>query len=431
MKKTAFLFPGQGSQNVGMGKALCDEFTVANEVFNEANDTLGFDLKKLCFEGDLEELTKTVNTQPALLTHSVAAFRVFMQQFGITPDYSVGHSLGEISALTCAGAIQFSDALKLVRKRGTFMQEAVSNGEGAMAAVSGIDKKVLEEECKKISTEEQMVVLSNCNSPDQIVISGHKIAVVNVSENLKALGGRVVPLKVSAPFHSPLMMPAAVKFNEELKKYAFDELKWPVISNVTAMPYNSHLDIMDNLTQQIVKPVEWQLSMEYMGRQGVEMAVELGPQTVLKNLMKKNSVQIMTYSFDKKEDADALKQEIRSAMNQEGSSYDKKVKFITKCIAIAVCTRNKNWNNDEYQKGVVEPYRKVQQMLLHIEETGEEPAMEQVNEALTMLQSVFTTKMTSMEEQNERFEELFHETDSKEWFPDFEFPIEDSSLHSA
>ncbi|GAE86716.1 ACP S-malonyltransferase [Acetivibrio straminisolvens] len=233
MKKIALLFPGQGSQYVGMGKKLYENYSAAREVFDEANEVLGFDLKELCFNGDINELTKTENTQPVILTASVAAFRVYMEKYGVKPAFLAGHSLGEFAALTCAGAISFKDAVRIVRNRGRYMQEAVPQGIGAMAAVSGVDKPVIEETCIKVSDENHLVVVSNHNSKDQIVISGHTSAVNTASEILKKHGARIVPLKVSAPFHSPLMQPAADRLREELKLYSYNEPKWQVISNTT------------------------------------------------------------------------------------------------------------------------------------------------------------------------------------------------------
>ena len=420
MNKAAFLFPGQGSQFIRMGRDLCDKSTAARQIFEEANDALGFDLLKLCVEGNLEELTRTENAQPAILTTSVAAFRVYMQEIYVEPLYCAGHSLGEFSALVCSGAIRFSDAVKIVRQRGKIMQEAVPVGLGAMSAIVGISKDIVEDECKKNSTMENMVMVSNYNSPEQTVISGHSDAVGKVCKRLGELGARVIPLKVSAPFHSPLMQPAADRLRDELKKYTYHELKYPVISNVTALPYESKASIIDNLVMQIVWPVRWVDSMKYLSEQGIDFAVELGPQTVLKNLMKKNVPGIVTYSFDKEEDIISLKKKI---LNDEDDNltYSKEngLKLITKCITIAVCTKNHNWDNDEYQKGVIEPYRRIQQMLGELEVKGEAPSIEQMKNALEMLMSVFITKKTPVGEQEVRFSQIFDETGLKGFFSGF------------
>lgn len=418
MHKIAFLFPGQGSQYVGMSKKICDMSTVAGQTFEEADDMLGYDLKKLCFEGSMEELTKTENTQPALLTASVAAFRVFMQEIGILPEYTAGHSLGEYSALCCAGALEFRDAVRIVRQRGRFMQEAVTVGVGSMAAVSGIGQSEIEDECKAISGEGQLVVVSNYNSPEQIVVSGHQGAVSLVCTKLKEKGARVIPLKVSAPFHSPLMKPAADRLKIELKKYEFGEFKWPVLSNVTARPYHGNTEIIEYLTEQIVKPVRWQSSMEYLWKQGINLAIEMGPQTVLKNLMKKNAPGIKALSYDVETDMRDIKQELSSKEQSAGKVKEQGINIITKCIAIAVCTKNRNWDDDEYQKGVVEPYRKIVRMKEELGENGTEPTARQIKEAIGLIRQIFITKKTPVDEQTERFNEIFEIAGNRDLFAD-------------
>jgi [acyl-carrier-protein] S-malonyltransferase len=433
MKKIAFVFLGQGSQYVGMGAELCKESVLARRTFEEANEALGFDLQKLCFEGDLPELTKTENTQPAILTASVAAFRVYLQEIGAAPDFTAGHSLGELSALVCSGAVKFTDAVKLVRLRGKFMQEAVALGVGAMSAISKMEQSVIEEECRKISSANRTVVVSNINSPEQIVISGHLEAVTEAGEKLKEMGARVIPLKVSAPFHSPLMQPAADLFKAELLKCTYEDLRWPVISNVTALPYESKDKILENLTLQIVKPVQWRASMAYLEQQGVETAVEMGPGNVLKNLMKSNAKGIVTFSLDKPDDRKALAEMLATnnqpaAASQAAVQEPKKVlklnsTVVTRCLAIAVCTRNRNWNDEEYQKGVVEPYRKIQQLQDELEKDGKEPTKEQMQSALDMLRSVFVTKQTPVEEQVSRFNQVFDETGTRGLFADFKMPV--------
>jgi [acyl-carrier-protein] S-malonyltransferase len=420
VKKIAFLFPGQGAQYVGMGKNLCEKYDVAAKTFEEASDALKFDLKQLCFEGSMEELTKTENTQPALLTASVAAFRVFMQEFGIEPAYLAGHSLGEISALACSGGIDFSDAVKIVRQRGKFMQEAVPQGIGAMAAVSGVEKALIENACSTYNENNEIVVVSNYNSPDQIVISGHVTAVNTVGEKLKNQGARIIPLKVSAPFHSPLMQPAADKLKEELLKYTYKPFKYPVLSNATAAPYTGHDAIIDNLTTQIVKSVRWIESMTYIHQNGVELAVELGPKNVLKNLMKKNAPEIKAYSFDMEEDIAAFKEEISDISGSTGEYDPNAPTVVSRCLAIAVCTKNNNWDNDEYQKGVVEPYKDIQKIQQQLDKEKRQPSKQEMEAALEMLRSVFSTKKTPVDEQIERFNSIFEETGTYELFSDFE-----------
>ena len=232
----AFLFPGQGSQHAGMGKDLADNFPVARQIFEEANDALGFDLASLCYNGPEEDLKLTANTQPAILTTSIAALRALESETGLTPAFAAGHSLGEYSALVCAGALDFADAVRTVRQRGTFMQEAVPVGTGAMAAILGLDLETLNTVCNN-AAEGQVVSPANYNSAGQVVIAGHTDAVNRAIELAKENGAkRAMPLPVSAPFHCSLMTPAGERLAEVLNSIAVNEMSVPVVTNVEAAP---------------------------------------------------------------------------------------------------------------------------------------------------------------------------------------------------
>ena len=416
MKKVALVFPGQGSQYVGMGKVLCSKYKIADELFNEANEFLGFDLKSLCFEGPEAELTRTENAQPALLTQSVAAFKILSEKYDLDPVFLAGHSLGEITALTCAGAIKFADAVKIVRQRGLFMKEAAGEGKGVMAAVMGVDVEVVEQTCVEESEFKEEVVISNYNASNQLVISGSKAGVERVKERLVALDATVVPLKVSAPFHSIYMEEAAEKLEEELKQYTFSDLKWPVVTNISAEPYISPDDIVSTLKKQMVMPVLWSKTIEYLDKAGVDVVLELGGKGVLKKLATQNSENIKSFIYtDKFVDLDRFADIFVEKINER----DRRLGLINKCLTVAVCTKNNNWNNDEYQQGVIKPYRKVSELAEQLRESNEEPTFEQMQEALDMLISVFKTKKVPEEEQIESFEEIFKVTRTKHLFPDF------------
>ncbi len=284
----AFVFPGQGSQSIGMGSDFYNEFPIARQTFEEASDTLKFDLAKLCFEGELEELSLTANAQPALLTASIAALRVLNQETDILPNYVAGHSLGEYSAIVCSGAIEFKDAVYTVRKRGEFMQSAVPVGIGSMAAVMGLSKEEIVNICEENSDENNVVSPANFNSPQQIVISGHKAAVEKVSSLLKEAGAkRVVPLTVSAPFHCSLMNKAADELKEVLESIKISEIKVPVVTNVEAEANSDHNAITDLLFRQVVMPVRWFESVEYMKNQNINRFIEIGPGNVLTGLIRR------------------------------------------------------------------------------------------------------------------------------------------------
>ncbi|HEY3137534.1 MAG TPA: ACP S-malonyltransferase [Blastocatellia bacterium] len=283
--KTAFLFPGQGSQQVGMGKDLSDEWPVARQVFEEADRVLGMRLSSLCFEGPDEELRLTVNTQPAMLTASIAALKV-LEKRGARADFLAGHSLGEYSALVAAESLKFDDALRAVRKRGLYMQEAVPAGEGAMAALIGLDTHDVNSICTEAS---RLGVCSpaNLNSPTQTVVAGHRPAVERAVELAKARGAkRAVMLAVSAPFHSALMKPAAERLKSVFAEISFANLKVPIITNVDAKLINRGVEARDALLCQVASPVRWNESIRRLLDEGVTRFIEVGPGKVLSGLVR-------------------------------------------------------------------------------------------------------------------------------------------------
>jgi len=289
MGKVAFVFPGQGSQFVGMGQTLSEQSEAARLVFQQADEALGFSLSGLCFQGPEEELRLTANTQPAILTASVAVLAAFReQQPDFQPDFVAGHSLGEYSALVAAGALDFAEAVRTVRARGQFMEEAVPAGEGAMSAVLNLDRGVLQAVCEEVTACGHPVQLANLNCPGQIVISGSAKGVKLAGEKAKEAGAkRVLPLNVSGPFHSSLMQPAADKLHAVLAGVSVRDAKVPVVANVTARPVSEAQTVVDSLVQQVSAPVLWEDSVQWMVEQGVTTFVEIGPGKVLAGLVKK------------------------------------------------------------------------------------------------------------------------------------------------
>ena len=297
MKPIAFIFPGQGSQYVGMGKELFENFSVAKKVFEEADDALHLSISALCFKGPEETLKLTENTQPAVLTTSIAAFKVLQEEKGITPQFTAGHSLGEYSALVVSGALTFSEAVKMVRLRGKFMQEAVPVGEGAMAAVLGMERERVEKLCEEISYGE-VLTPANFNCPGQIVIAGHSKAVERAIERIKQEGKKAVLLPVSAPFHSPLMKPAGERLEKALEEISVSDLKVPVVTNVEAEVNTSKDRVKGLLVAQVSSPVRWEESMRKMIEKGIEHLFEIGPGKVLSGLMKRIDSRVETKNLE-------------------------------------------------------------------------------------------------------------------------------------
>jgi len=305
----AFIFPGQGAQKVGMGKALADAHPICQQTFQEADTALGEPLSRIIFEGPEDQLTLTENTQPAILTVSIAAYRL-LESRGIKPSFVAGHSLGEYSANVAAGTFSFADALRLVRRRGRFMQEAVPVGEGAMAAIIGLDADAVAQACAEAANG-QVVVPANLNGGGQVVIAGARDAVARASEKAKAMGARrAIPLPVSAPFHCGLMQPAQERLAPELRAVAAHDPRVPVIANVDAEPKRDRSAAIEALVRQVSAPVRWESVVQRLASEGVTTYVEVGPGTALSGMVKRIHREAAVLNIDKPDDLTAIESQL-------------------------------------------------------------------------------------------------------------------------
>jgi len=308
MKKTGIVFPGQGSQYVGMGKKLYDAFEDVREYFTIADKTLGFPITELCFNGPEDELRQTYNTQPLLLLNSYVVWQTLRKATGISPYLLAGHSLGEYTALCASGFFAFEDALRMTRKRGLLMEEACPKGKGGMVALIGADMAKIGPVLQEISHDDYVAVPANLNSAEQVVLSGNMEALKEGVERLKGTGyKKAIFLNVSGPFHSPLMRDAAEKLKEELTKINQGAMNTPVVFNVDGTPGDDGGIVIDRLYRQMFSPVLWEVSVRRMIAEGVEIFLEVGPQKVLTNLIRRIEPNVPCYNVESLEDIEAVK----------------------------------------------------------------------------------------------------------------------------
>ena len=386
MKKIALLFPGVGSQYVGMGKSLYDNFKIFRETIEEAGDILSIDIPEMCFLPEKKaELDKLENAQCVLVAFSTATYRLFIQEVGIESHYCMGHSLGEYSALCSAGAMTFPDALRLVRQRGAVINEAAAAIDGTMAWVINLDSNIVERVCEEFSLPGKEVYVSAYDSPTQSSISGHTQTLMKAAKELEKKGAIVYPLRLSGPFHSPFMKEAAAKMKEILQQHRYQPLRCPVIANRNARPYKDAESVIDNLSLQLISPIRWMASLEYLVKQGVEIAIEMGPKNVLKFLTKKNTDALRTFTTDNVRDIEQIADELLV-------KEEEYLSIIGKCLGAAVSTKNSNSDSEEYENKVIKPYRKIEALYRDLEENGNRPGKDHVKEAMQMLHSVLTAK---------------------------------------
>ncbi len=412
----ALLFPGQGSQYSGMGKSLCQDFAVANQVFEEASDVLKQDMKKLCFN-DGYQLSKTVNAQPAILTVSLAAFRVYMQEIGIPPRIGAGHSLGEYSALVCSGALPFPTALRLVRRRGELMQTVSERVTGEMISLFHSNLRQLEQICDEVFTDGYLVTAACYNAHGQLVISGQRQGITVLTRRLDSMGIKYSHLNVSAAFHSPLMQEAANQLALEIKRDHFCHWSWPVVSNVDGLPYTGKDEIKNALILQMTRPVRWLETMEYMNQIGIDVVVELGPKTVLRNLMRGFRSQIDAFALGTSAGLTGLKSFVQKNEQQSymNSDFTQQIKlFLSNGLAAAVGVPNRNENEEEYQRDGVKSYKKLKDLQKELEHNR--ATAEHLQQAVQLLHAVWKAKKVDVRDQREQLKILLQKARLEDFY---------------
>ena len=405
MLKSVFFFPGVGSQYVGMSKTLYQEFPIFRETLEEAGDLLKINIADICFlKENKKELDRLENTQSILLAMSTASFRVFEQEIGMNADYCMGHSLGEYSALCSAGVFSFKEAVQLVRRRGEIVSETVSTLGGTMMWVINLDVEIVEEICTAFSQEAQEtgrgVYISAYDSPRQSSISGHTKVLMKAAKKLEKAGAIVYPLKFSGPFHSPLMHEAQQQMKNLLETMAFQEPKYKIIANHNAQPYQNAGSVPENLSRQLVSPIRWRHSIQYLLQHDVRIAVEMGPKNVLKFLTKKNTDKIHTYTTDSLKDLELLGKELLV----HESDY---LPMMGKCLGAAVGTKNHCFENETYRERVIKPYRKIQSLYNKWKTNPQAPTKEHLKETATTLKAILNAKQVPLEEQELWFKRIF------------------------
>ncbi len=416
MKRIAVLFSGQGSQYVGMGRQLFERDAQVRELFDSASQVLDMDMQQLCFAGHGDALNLTENTQPALLLCGLAEYRHFRARSGLNPAFLAGHSLGELTALVAAEAIGLEDGLRLARQRGLAMSRCGEAGGAGMHAVTKLELEQVEAICQALPGFGSELVIANRNAPTQAVLSGSLAALERAGEALKQAGGNIIPLKVSGPFHSPFMAPAAEALAAQLRAITIQRPRIPVIANVDARPHGEPEEIAAALVRQLTASVQWVDTMQWLHAEGVDLFLEAGPRSVLKRLVLNNLPGAKAYALDEEEDQPLIEQEFAADLR----AMQERPSLIAKCMAVAVCTRNQNWDDAAYQQGVVLPYRQLQALQEGLEREGREATEPEMRSALDLLAQIFTTKGTPEEEQEWRFAQILETTgvgELADWTP--------------
>lgn len=414
MNKIVFMFPGQASQYVGMGKSLFESHESVRQRFTQASEVLDIDLSELCFKGPTDKLTQTENAQPAILALSVAMFEV-AQKKGLQPSFLAGHSIGELSALTAAGVIEFTDAVRLARIRGEAMAASTSGIKAGMSAVTNLNVSQVELALAELEAEGIEVQIANYNTPMQTVLSGSAAGLKTAEERLTALGAKVHPLNVSGPFHSRFMSSAVEQMVAALEPLNLGTMSIPVMNGLEGRLYTKDDDIKAALAAQLTGPVRWTKVLNRLDDEGIALWLEMGPKDVLKKLTQQTLPDAIAYAYDNEADRAGLRTQIETIIHNRKQMPN----LLGLCLGVAVSTRNSNWDEVAYQKGVVEPYRKIQSLYEQVEQEGRTPTEEEMRQALALLREILNTKGTSLDEQDKRISSILKESESDTLFPEY------------
>ncbi|NLM18979.1 MAG: ACP S-malonyltransferase [Clostridiaceae bacterium] len=402
-EKLAIIFPGQGAQYAGMGKQLYQNYEVVREVYKEADEVLGFHLRRLIDSGDMAELQKPEILQPTLITVAYSYYRLVEEQFGVIADYYAGHSLGELTALLAAGVFDFKTAIELARIRGQIMDETTTDLEGGgMLAISNISYDLLQDICLDYQEKGKPVYLSNENSYQQLVVSGLKSNLDDFTEKIKAEGGKIIPVRVTLPFHSPYMKEASVRFKEVLDEYEFSGRSEKVIANATARPYDA--DIAEMLSEQLISPVRWIDTINYMKDQGVLFVLEMGPSRILGRFAKDIDSDLIVQELDRPKEPYYAYQLFR-----ENKLFNKN-HLMDRLLGIAVSTKNYNYDALNYTENVVKPYRELTMLVQSLEESQQEIKEEDINKSVGLLREILEGKNCDPNERANYKRDLMAET---------------------